>query len=91
MHFSLARYTSSKAVPSKPNIEPLLSYLLVCLLTFLTSSSLQRSFTVPLSGILPFPSWLNSRSISKCQLNTLLCLHLIPIYLILSKGPCSYC
>ena len=34
-------------------------------------------------------SWLNFRPISKCQLNTLLCLHLIPIYLILSKGPCS--
>ena len=37
---------------------------------------------------LPF-SWLNFRPISKCQLNTLLCLHLIPIYLILFKGPCS--
>ena len=34
----------------------------------------------------PFPSWLSSRSISKCQLNTLLCLHLIPIYLVLFKG-----
>ena len=32
------------------------------------------------------PPWLSPRPISKCQLNTLLCLHLIPIYLILSKG-----
>ena len=36
----------------------------------------------------PSPAfWSSSRSISKCQLNTLLHLHLIPIYLILSKGP----
>ena len=33
-----------------------------------------------------FPPWSSPRPISKCQLNTLLCLHLIPIYLILSKG-----
>ncbi len=30
--------------------------------------------------------WLSLRPISKCQLNTLLCLHLIPIYLVVFKG-----
>ena len=41
------------------------------------------------SWITSTPSYLfriSPRPISKCQLNTLLCLHLIPIYLILSKG-----
>ena len=31
-------------------------------------------------------SWLSFRPISKCQLNTLLCLHLTPIYLVVFKG-----
>ena len=39
-----------------------------------------------LESYLPSSFWLSPRPISKCQLNTLLCLHLIPIYLILSKG-----
>ena len=29
-------------------------------------------------------------TISKCQLNTLLCLHLIPIYLVVFKGSYSF-
>ena len=57
-------------IPSKPNTE--LSYILFA------SSSLHPSSLTLLR--------LNFRPISKCQLSTLLCLHLIPIYLILSKG-----
>ena len=40
----------------------------------------------------PFPIqnlWSSPRPISKCQLNTLLCLHLIPIYLVVFKGSYS--
>ena len=33
-----------------------------------------------------YPSWLSPRPISTYQLNTLLCFHLKPIYLVLSKG-----
>ena len=33
--------------------------------------------------------WLSFRSISTCQLNTSLCLHLRPIYLVVFKGPSS--
>ena len=41
----------------------------------------------------PFPIqnlWSSPRPISKCQLNTLLCLHLIPIYLVVFKGSYSF-
>ena len=34
--------------------------------------------------------WSSPRPISKCQLNTLLCLHLIPIYLVVFKGSYSF-
>ena len=34
----------------------------------------------------PLQPWLSPRPISKCQLNTLLYLHLIPIYLVVFKG-----
>ena len=33
-----------------------------------------------------FLTWISFRSISKCQLNALLHLHLIPIYLVVYKG-----
>ena len=85
------------SIPSKPNTEPF--FLSLCLLPLhpspLRASAVSlRCFLLPswvlstacLSSSL---SWLNFRPISKCQLNTLLCLHLIPIYLILFKGPCS--
>ena len=38
----------------------------------------------------PSVLWLSPRPISKCQLNTLLCLHLIPIYLVVFKGSYSF-
>ena len=37
-------------------------------------------------GITSPTFWSSLRPISKCQLNTLLCLHLIPIYLVVFKG-----
>ncbi len=33
--------------------------------------------------------WISFRPISTCQLNMLPCLHLTPIYLVLSKGSCD--
>ena len=58
-------------IPSKPNTEISISYILTYIL-------------FPIQNL-----WSSPRPISKCQLNTLLCLHLIPIYLILSKGSYS--
>ena len=63
------------------------------LLSILTSSL--RFLSLPIVSSLPFFSaslsnlWLSPRPISKCQLSTLLHLHLIPIYLVVFKG--SYC
>ena len=42
-----------------------------------------------LEALLPI-LWLSFRSISICQLNTLLCLHPRPIYLVVFKGPSSF-
>ena len=59
-------------VPSKPNTEISISYILTYIL-------------FPIQNL-----WSSPRPISKCQLNTLLCLHLIPIYLVVFKGSYSF-
>ena len=73
-----------RSVPSKPNTASLLS-------------SLRFHIRYP-TGLLPaspvlsdnsctsLTFWISPRPISTYQLNTLLCLHLKPIYLILSEG-----
>lgn len=59
-------------IPSKPNTETSISYILTYIL-------------FPIQNL-----WSSPRPISKCQLNTLLCLHLIPIYLVVFKGSYSF-
>ena len=59
---------------------------------FLQNRTLKSNLYI-LTSILLFPIqnlWSSPRPISKCQLNTLLCLHLIPIYLVVFKGSYSF-
>ena len=80
--------------PSKPNIN--LSPLSQThrMTHALRSQTLGMSHALSLTLTFPEPlrslraaCWSSTRPISRCQLSTLLHLHLIPIYLILSKGP----
>ena len=62
------------------------------ILFILSKPNTETSISYILTYIL-FPIqnlWSSPRPISKCQLNTLLCLHLIPIYLVVFKGSYSF-
>ena len=73
-----------KVIPSKPNTKSYLSSFLTSSLLLFISNTLAYLAEHKCEA---FCSWLSFRSISIHQLNTSLCLHLEPIYLVVFKGP----
>ena len=58
---------------------------------FLQNRTLKSNLYILTYILFPIQNlWSSPRPISKCQLNTLLCLHLIPIYLVVFKGSYSF-
>ena len=84
--FPSTKSTLLKVMPSKPNTKHLYP-------TSLDFNALEEcssgDILLKLEASLPI-LWLSFRSISICQLNTLLCLHPRPIYLVVFKGPSSF-
>ena len=83
-------YTNASATLKHSLKLPLLLLKVLYLQNRTLNFIFYKHFRFPWITLVSFSNlWLSPRPISKCQLNTLLCLHLIPIYLVVFKGSYS--